>query len=166
MNQENKEHAKGHQTQINDSGTASIADNTSTTNQLAQGTGNNLSINNNTHNSKYDQREANIAGIVDTAESGSNIQFNQYINQPPREPIKPANKIPHQGTPHFVGRDNELALIHEKFTEQNNTVAISAVAGMGGVGKTELAVKYAREHINDYSGGVCWFSVRSSNIAT
>ncbi|MBW4508321.1 MAG: tetratricopeptide repeat protein [Scytonematopsis contorta HA4267-MV1] len=162
MNQENKENAKGHQTQINDSGTANIVDNTSTTNQSAQGTGNNLSIN----NSKYDQRQANIAGIVDTAHSGSNIQFNQYINQPPREPIKPANKIPHQGTSHFVGRDNELALIHEKFTEQNHTVAISAVAGMGGVGKTELAVKYAREHINDYPGGTCWFSVRSSNIAT
>jgi hypothetical protein len=37
---------------------------------------------------------------------------------------------------------------------------------MGGVGKTELAVKYAREHINDYPGGVCWFNLRSSNIAT
>jgi NB-ARC domain len=166
MNQENKENAKAHQTQINDSETANVVDNTSATNQSAQGTGNNLSINNNTYNSKYNQTKANIAGIVDTAESGSTVNITQNNYPTLREPIKPANKIPHQGTPHFVGRDNELAIIHEKFTEQNNTVAISAVAGMGGVGKTELAVKYAREHIDDYPGGVCWFSVRSSNIAT
>jgi tetratricopeptide (TPR) repeat protein len=37
---------------------------------------------------------------------------------------------------------------------------------MGGVGKTELVVKYARQHEHDYPGGVCWFSVRSSDIAT
>ena len=36
---------------------------------------------------------------------------------------------------------------------------------MGGVGKTELAVKYAREHENYYPGGICWFSVRDGNLA-
>ncbi|MGB3654806.1 MAG: tetratricopeptide repeat protein, partial [Rivularia sp. (in: cyanobacteria)] len=48
---------------------------------------------------------------------------------------------------------------------QSNTVAISAVAGMGGVGKTELATQYARRHENDYSGGICWINARSGNIA-
>jgi hypothetical protein len=36
---------------------------------------------------------------------------------------------------------------------------------MGGVGKTELAVKYAREHENDYPGGVCWLNARDANLA-
>ncbi|UKP01311.1 tetratricopeptide repeat protein (plasmid) [Nostoc sp. UHCC 0870] len=40
--------------------------------------------------------------------------------------------------------------------------AISAVAGMGGVGKTELAIKYAWEHEADYPGGICWLSARES----
>jgi nucleoside-triphosphatase THEP1 len=73
--------------------------------------------------------------------------------------------IPHQGVSHFVGRSQELTNIHEKLYQQKNAVAISSVAGMGGVGKTELAVKYAREHENYYPGGICWFSVRDGNLA-
>lgn len=35
---------------------------------------------------------------------------------------------------------------------------------MGGVGKTELAIKYAREHQDDYPGGICWLSARDANL--
>jgi hypothetical protein len=48
--------------------------------QAVQGSGNNLSMNNETYHTKYDQRQANIGGIVDTAQSGSNVQFTQNIN--------------------------------------------------------------------------------------
>ncbi|AFZ01286.1 tetratricopeptide repeat protein [Calothrix sp. PCC 6303] len=73
--------------------------------------------------------------------------------------------IPYTGVRNFVGRSDELVKIHEKLYQQQNTVAISAVSGMGGIGKTELAVKYAREHENYYPGGICWFSVRDRNLA-
>ncbi len=36
---------------------------------------------------------------------------------------------------------------------------------MGGVGKTELAIRYARQHEADYPGGVCWLNARDSNLA-
>jgi tetratricopeptide (TPR) repeat protein len=49
--------------------------------------------------------------------------------------------------------------------QNSQRVAISAVAGMGGVGKTELAIKYAREHQDDYPGGICWLSAREANLA-
>ncbi|MBW4512934.1 MAG: CHAT domain-containing protein [Scytonematopsis contorta HA4267-MV1] len=48
--------------------------------QAVQGSGNNLSMNNETYHTKYDQRQANIGGFVDTAQSGSNVQFTQNIN--------------------------------------------------------------------------------------
>ena len=73
--------------------------------------------------------------------------------------------IPYTGVRNFVGRRDELVKIHEKLYQTQNTVAISSVAGMGGVGKTELAVKYAREHEDYYPGGICWFSVRDRNLA-
>ena len=44
-------------------------------------------------------------------------------------------------------------------------MAGSAVAGMGGVGKTELAIRYARDHEADYPGGICWLNARESNLA-
>jgi hypothetical protein len=44
-------------------------------------------------------------------------------------------------------------------------VAVSAVAGMGGVGKTELVIRYARQHEADYPGGICWLNARDSNLA-
>ena len=44
-------------------------------------------------------------------------------------------------------------------------MAVSAVAGMGGVGKTELATRYAREHEADYPGGICWLNARESSLA-
>ncbi len=37
---------------------------------------------------------------------------------------------------------------------------------MGGVGKTELAIQYARRYEADYPGGVCWLSARESNLAS
>ena len=48
---------------------------------------------------------------------------------------------------------------------QTGAVALSAVAGMGGVGKTELAIQYARQHEADYPGGICWLSARESDLA-
>ncbi|WP_348982681.1 tetratricopeptide repeat protein [Brasilonema octagenarum] len=69
-----------------------------------------------------------------------------------------------QGSANFVGRQHELCLLQE-LLQQPGAVAISAVSGMGGVGKTELATQYARQHQADYPGGICWLNARESNLA-
>ncbi|WP_242044863.1 tetratricopeptide repeat protein [Anabaena azotica] len=73
--------------------------------------------------------------------------------------LTPTKFIP-RGSVHFVGREQELILLHEDL-QRGNYVAIS---GMGGVGKSELAIQYARRYENDYDG-VAWFNDRSSNLA-
>ncbi|MEO0538792.1 MAG: tetratricopeptide repeat protein, partial [Cyanobacteria bacterium P01_A01_bin.123] len=51
--------------------------------------------------------------------------------------------------------------------QQSQQVAITAIAGMGGIGKTELALQYARSHWQQhYPGGVCWLEARDQDIAT
>jgi|GEM_PF-2661303 len=69
--------------------------------------------------------------------------------------------LPRSGIIKFVGREEVLKELHQKL-QQTERVAITAIAGMGGVGKTELALQYAQEHWAQkiYPGGVCWFRVQ------
>jgi tetratricopeptide (TPR) repeat protein len=65
--------------------------------------------------------------------------------------------IPLSGVVEFVGRERELQNLHQ-LLQENQQVAIAAIAGMGGVGKTELALQYAHSHRVTYQGGICWLS--------
>lgn len=55
----------------------------------------------------------------------------------------------------FVGREDELQALHE-LLHSRGQVAIAAVFGMGGLGKTELAIQYARRYRHHYPKGICW----------
>ncbi|MEM6501129.1 MAG: tetratricopeptide repeat protein [Cyanobacteria bacterium P01_C01_bin.89] len=59
----------------------------------------------------------------------------------------------------FVGRDGELRQLDEKLGAAS-VVAIAGVVGMGGVGKSELAVQFARQlgSADKFPGGVVWLS--------
>ncbi|BAY47940.1 NB-ARC domain-containing protein [Scytonema sp. HK-05] len=63
----------------------------------------------------------------------------------------------------FVGREAELQNLHSSL-QTSRQVAIVAVAGMGGVGKTELATQYAKQHLQKYQGGVCWLSAQGIDV--
>ena len=62
-----------------------------------------------------------------------------------------------------MGREKELELLHQ-LLQGNHQVAIAAIAGMGGVGKTELALQYALLQREFYSGGICWCGVKIGNV--
>jgi hypothetical protein len=79
------------------------------------------------------------------------------------QPVGIPENIPRSGVTKFVGREDELLTLHNQL-QQNKVVAISAIAGMGGVGKTELAIQYADLHQEDYQGGLCWLFARDVNI--
>lgn len=63
----------------------------------------------------------------------------------------------------FVGREVELQNLHQMLQE-NNQVAIAAIAGMGGLGKTELALQYAMAHREIYKGGICWLLATTEDV--
>jgi hypothetical protein len=63
---------------------------------------------------------------------------------------------------HFVGRDEELDKIHDELW-QDDSRKIVVVHGLGGIGKTQLALAYAQRHRDKYSA-IFW--INSKDIDT
>lgn len=56
--------------------------------------------------------------------------------------------------PNFTGRDEELTAMKTSLTA-GSTVTVHSVSGLGGVGKTQLAIEYAHKFASDYE--VVWW---------
>ena len=82
-----------------------------------------------------------------------------------RRPVGTPSNLPLSGVAKFVGREEKLTEVHEKL-QAGSTVAVTSVSGMGGVGKTELALQYAYQYLqaNTYPGGLCWINVRAQDV--
>ncbi|HEX2301289.1 MAG TPA: TIR domain-containing protein, partial [Pseudonocardiaceae bacterium] len=52
--------------------------------------------------------------------------------------------------PHFTGRDGMLTELRRRLHAGEDTLVVQALYGLGGVGKTQLAIEYARRFATDY----------------
>jgi tetratricopeptide (TPR) repeat protein len=73
------------------------------------------------------------------------------IERSERAERSPGNVDAHN--PHFVGRTANLQAIRDNFVLPGNIGVISAMHGMGGLGKTALATEYAHKFADEYGGG-------------
>jgi hypothetical protein len=71
--------------------------------------------------------------------------------------------VPHHRNPNFIGRDRLLDEIRASFSSSQTTTVVQALRGLGGVGKTQLAVEYAYRYAHEYS--YVWW-VRAENEST
>jgi tetratricopeptide (TPR) repeat protein len=79
---------------------------------------------------------------------------------PPVRPLPPGSRMPQAPNPLFVGRENEMLDLARMLTPGSGAMVgvHAAVIGMGGVGKTQLAVEYAHRYGHLYQGGVFWLN--------
>jgi hypothetical protein len=63
---------------------------------------------------------------------------------------------------HFVGRTEELAAIHKELQHDVSRKTV-VVHGLGGMGKTQLALAYAQRHKDEYSA-VFWVNSKSEDM--
>ncbi|MDQ1306988.1 MAG: hypothetical protein QG671_2820, partial [Actinomycetota bacterium] len=72
--------------------------------------------------------------------------------------------IPHRN-PHFTGRDALLEQLHGQLLEGSRELALlpHAVHGLGGVGKTHLAIEYAWRYLHEYQ--LVWW-IPSESVTT
>ena len=62
---------------------------------------------------------------------------------------------------HFVGRKTELNELEEQFVCSEDSFQTKVISGLGGSGKTTLAIEYAWLMQKFYHGGVFWFSAEN-----
>lgn len=62
---------------------------------------------------------------------------------------------------HFIGRSDELAAIHKQLQHDGSRKTV-VVHGLGGMGKTQLALAYVQRHKDDYPA-VFWVNSKSED---
>jgi hypothetical protein len=96
------------------------------------------------------------------------------IDQPPTnrdEPDKQTadaqhhriSRIPFPRNRTFTGREAYLQRLHEELGSGKPAAVTQALAGLGGIGKTQLALEYSYRYGNEY--GVLWW-IRAENVDT
>src|SRR4051812_4408564 len=70
--------------------------------------------------------------------------------KPPRPKVSTISNIPIRVPPLFMGRDDALAAIETGLRRYEGRVAITALHGLRGVGKTTLAAAFAERHRGTY----------------
>jgi tetratricopeptide (TPR) repeat protein len=111
--------------------------------------------------------------ILKDANVGRDVNIHGDIHQtvnihpqlPPQQPDPLRHNLPISGVAKFVGRETELNTLHKKL-QQSSRLNIAAIKGMGGIGKSELALQYAYRHrdLGSYPGGLCWLDLRSGDL--
>ncbi|MFF4036716.1 FxSxx-COOH system tetratricopeptide repeat protein [Streptomyces sp. NPDC001816] len=100
-----------------------------------------------------------IPEISDSSIEGASVSVPLVRSSPPAEERRtgdPAVWNVQPRNPSFTGRAKELAALHQRLTTDGATAVLpEALHGLGGVGKTQIAIEYVHQHAPEYD--VIWW---------
>ena len=84
---------------------------------------------------------------------------------PAAAPLPAGSIMPFHRNPHFVGRNDDLLALAKAlnygFATTISQLETAAATGLGGIGKTQLAVEFVHRYGQFFPGGVFWLSFES-----
>src|SRR5262245_51760110 len=100
--------------------------------------------------------DRHFAELLDLIAAVPDVPAPRY--RPPATVAKPYRIIEHQLSPHFRDPRNFLGELRETLSKGHSAAIVvpASLYGMGGVGKTQLALKYTLDYREHYAG-VWWF---------
>jgi tetratricopeptide (TPR) repeat protein len=69
--------------------------------------------------------------------------------------VAPIWNVPYNRNPHFVGRDEDLNELHVSLGSREPAKRVQAIHGLGGIGKTQMAVEFAYRFARDFQ--IVWW---------
>ncbi|GHO76463.1 tetratricopeptide repeat protein [Ktedonobacter sp. SOSP1-85] len=81
---------------------------------------------------------------------GHYITQHYYASDSKSTPPERAWNVPYQRNPYFTGREDLMVRLHQQLHAGQDIALSQAISGLGGVGKTQLAVEYAYRYREEY----------------
>ncbi len=112
-----------------------------------------ISSRSNKINVKIDASNAVVSGEV------TGVKVTQMTRNSPAERLPEQWNVPPKNN-NFIGRRKLLKQLEDHFSQKTTPAILTACHGLGGIGKTQVALEFVWQHYKKYNG-VVWFNAES-----